>query len=226
MGGQRQGVGRWGLMDAASWSIVSGAALGLAGIGATVYATRLQARATLAQVVGERERQEAQHVEDHRRNRQNTYHLLLTAAAQLRAMRGEVALGTEEAERARWDFLHLLHGVELFGTEEVRQAAVRVSAALEDAAKRAGRPIEIFEAPRGYMKDKARLSQEVRALIDVLLDEEVADRMDDLLTAMRQDVAPTVGKPLESTDGDQRRKRLPLRRGKPAISKRSGPDGG
>lgn len=83
-------------MDAASWSILSGAALGLAGIGATVYATKLQAQATLAQIAAERERQKAQHAEDHRRNRQTTYHLFLTAAAQLRAIRGRVASGTDE----------------------------------------------------------------------------------------------------------------------------------
>jgi hypothetical protein len=133
-------------VDVAIVGILVTGALGLAGIGAQMYGTKRQADVSLAQIAAERARQDAQHAEEHRRNRQTTYHLLLTAAAQLRAMRGDVASGTEEAERVRWEFLHLLHGVELFATEDVRQAAVRVSAALETAANRVGRPIEIIEA--------------------------------------------------------------------------------
>jgi hypothetical protein len=108
--------------------------VGLAGILATIYGSKRQADSTLAQVAAEREWQAAQHAEEHRRNRQTTYHLFLTAAAQLRAMRGEVGSSTGEADRARWEFLHLLHGVELFGTEDVRQAAMRVTSTLESAA--------------------------------------------------------------------------------------------
>jgi hypothetical protein len=49
--------------------------------------------------------------------------------------------------------------------------------------------------------------------------------MDDLLTTMREDVAPAVGNPLESSDDEQRRKRLSLGRGKAAISPGSATDG-
>jgi hypothetical protein len=152
--------------------------VGLAGILATIYGSKRQADATLAQIAAERDRQEVQHTEDHRRNRQTTYHLFLTAAAQLRTVGDRVASGTDEerraAERARWEFLHLLHGVELFRTDAVRDAAIGVTSALEQATNR-GR-VEIFEAPPGYVGLDSRVS--LQALIDLLRDDEVASRMD------------------------------------------------
>ena len=67
-------------------AVAGSTSVGLAGILATIYGSKRQADAVLAQIAGEgeRERQAAQHDEDHRRNRQATYHLFLTAAAQLR----------------------------------------------------------------------------------------------------------------------------------------------
>jgi hypothetical protein len=175
--------------------------VGLAGIAASIFAAKKSAETALAQVDAERERQVGQHAEDHRRNRQATYHLFLTAAAQLRATRGEVA-ESEEAEKARWEFLHLLHGVELFGTEDVRQAAARVTSVLERLATRHG-TLEIVEQPPGYVGPKARAA--VRALAELLREEEVADRMNDLLEAMRADVAPDRGRPVAGDGGGQRR---------------------
>lgn len=168
------------------WSVTATAIVGIAGILATIYAAKLAASATLAQVAAESERQAAQHAEDHRRNRQTTYHLFLTAAAQLRAMGHAAVSDSDEANKARWEFTHLLHGLELFGTEEVRQAAVAVTDALERVAR--GGRVEVFEQPPGYVGEEGR--RQLEALLAALRDRDVAARMDDLLEAMRGDVAP------------------------------------
>jgi len=102
------------------------------------------------------------------------------------------------------DAEHLLNGVELFGTEPVRAAALRVHAALEQAAEKRPSRVEIFEAPPGYVDEASRAS--LQALIDLLQGDVVAERMDDLIEAMRADVAPPEHeKRVESSDGKQRR---------------------
>jgi len=172
-------------------AVAGSTSVGLAGILATIYGSKRQADAVLAQIAGEgeRERQAAQHDEDHRRNRQATYHLFLTAAAQLRALpplRSETEDDRRAAEEKRWEFLHLLNGVELFGTEAVRGAALSVRAAIERKS-RAGK-VEVFESPPGYVGEEGRES--IQAIFDLLRDAEVRELMDELIAAMRADVAP------------------------------------
>jgi hypothetical protein len=170
-------------------AVAGSTSVGLAGILATIYGSKRQADAVLAQIAGEAERQAAQHDEDHRRNRQATYHLFLTATAQLRALpplRSETEDDRRAAGERRWEFLHLLNGVELFGTEAVRGAALSVRAAIERKS-RAGK-VEVFESPPGYVGEEGRES--IQAIFDLLRDAEVRELMDELIAAMRVDVAP------------------------------------
>jgi hypothetical protein len=173
------------------WTIVV-TTLGASGItGFLGYASaRFQAHAVISQVVAENDRLKLQHREDHLRNRQSTYHEFLDEAATFERMtqQAQAVFGREPAdidEGARLErnrrFRHLLNGVRLFGTEEVRVAAERVQS-LHDEIERewwvllAAAGAE-REGPPGVLFPQHRF-QEWEQTIGSLVD------------AMRGDVAP------------------------------------
>lgn len=118
----------------ADWTVIS-TSLGAAGITGTVgYRTaRWQGRVSLDQARMELEHLRAQHREDHLRNRQATYHEFLDEASWWGRIRAEThAIFSEEEpdeeveaqlREAQARFRHLLNGVRLFGTSDVRAAA-------------------------------------------------------------------------------------------------------
>jgi hypothetical protein len=116
------------------WIVVA-TTLGASFITGTVgyFSARWQGRVGLEQARMEIERLRIQHREDHLRNRQSTYHEFLDQVVTGERMREETQIifgdqsSDEEAsqrlDEMRRNFRHLLNGVRLFGTEDVRAAA-------------------------------------------------------------------------------------------------------
>lgn len=160
------------------WTIIA-TTLGASGItGALGYSTaRLQAGVAKAQVEAETERLGTQHAEDHLRNRQTTYHLLLD---ELRAFSVVMWNGPTPTPEEFKGFLsrsaHLLNGARLFGTDNVRVAAEQVDTligAIELHTVVAS--LDFNEALEEAVESSGKkLDTAIRALVD----------------AMRADVAP------------------------------------
>jgi hypothetical protein len=128
------------------------------------------------QIEAENERLRAQHREDHLRNRQGTYHALLTADQELASAFG---LGIGEAQKAFAKFSHLGNGAALFGTDVVKDAITAVLAqyveAFREAKKRAGdRPVTPADI-KTVFEERLKGIQAARTA---------------LLDAMREDVGP------------------------------------
>jgi len=75
------------------------------------------------QIEAENERLRIQHREDHLRNREATYHALLTADSQLAGAMGH---GIGDAQEAFSKFEHLGNGAAIFGTDAVKDAITAV----------------------------------------------------------------------------------------------------
>jgi hypothetical protein len=128
------------------------------------------------QIQAENERLGAQHREDHLRNRQGTYHLLLDADQELASAFGQ---GIGDAQAAFKKFSHLGNGVQLFGTDPVKNAVKEVLAGY----------VYIFREAKKRAGDRAVSPADIRTVF-----EEQAGRIGAartaLLEAMREDVGP------------------------------------
>jgi hypothetical protein len=152
---------------------------GLLGYGAA----RLHFDAALRQIEGENARLNAQHREDHLRNRQGTYHDALNAEFQLQATMSAFSLGLRPPTNMHVEFeklMNVINGVELFGSEEAAKAARKLlhaySAATEEArATDPTNPHSQRALAQALANHRARLT---------------AARLE-MLEAMRADVAPS-----------------------------------
>jgi hypothetical protein len=175
------------------WTIIA-TTLGAAAVtGAVGYGSaRWQGKVGMAQAHEETERLRVQHREDHLRNRQTTYHLFLDEVVTLDRMRsmthavfgeGVTAEAWAEAlEALRMKFFHLLNGVRLFGTSEVRAAADRLNELFNTIM--AEWWTALADAPEADRRLPGRVFPRER-----LTDWDAA--LDALIDAMRADVAPT-----------------------------------
>src|SRR5438046_5509883 len=108
-----------------AWAVVAAAGVGMLGGALTGWiAARAQIQVAAEQASAELKRLQAAHVEEHLRNRQNTYHQLLDVErewARLLIQRKKI---TPE-QHAEWlvSYHHFNNGVVLFGSERVRAAA-------------------------------------------------------------------------------------------------------
>ncbi len=129
-----------------------------------------------AQIEAENERLRAQHREDHLRNRQTTYHLLLDAD---QALANAIGQGIGDAQEAFERFSHLGNGAVLFSADPVKNAVVEVLAGY----------VYIFREAKKRGGDKGITQADIRTVF-----EEHAERLGAartaLLEAMRQDVGP------------------------------------
>jgi hypothetical protein len=128
------------------------------------------------QIEAENERLRAQHREDHLRNRQATYHLLLDANQELASALGQ---GIGEAQEAFAKFSHLGYGAQLFAPDPVKNAVTQVLAGyvyiFREAKKRAGdNPVTPAGIRAVFEEHKDRINAAQSALIE----------------AMREDVGP------------------------------------
>jgi hypothetical protein len=180
------------------WTTVT-TTLGAAGITGLLgyFGARWQGRVGLEQAHEETERLRTQYHEDHLRNRQQHYQVLLDEVSTFDRMRRETDAmfrpGSPEAQaaidRALQDekkrFNHVLNTVRLLGTELVREAADRVNrlyteiqsawwAAIVDDRKRGGEGAPGDAALIAVQPRMAEWDAAVAALLD----------------SMRQDVAP------------------------------------
>jgi hypothetical protein len=129
-----------------------------------------------AQIEAEDERLRAQQREDHLRNRQATYHLLLDADQELASALGQ---GFGDAQAAFEKFSHLGNGVQLFGAGDVKTAVTEVLAGY----------VYIFREAKKRAGDKAVTPADFRAVFEERADRVNAARQA-LLEAMREDVGP------------------------------------
>lgn len=184
------------------WTIVV-TTLGASGItGLVGYASaKWQGNVALDQARMENERLEAQHREDHLRNRQATYHDFLDYAATweriattTRQIFGEDEPNEEaraRGEEADRRFRHLLNGVLLFGTEPVRQAArelerIQTQITAEWWARIDGERVR----RRQQGPDAQRRPEPVGFAFPIERREEWEAALERLIDAMRADVAP------------------------------------
>ena len=177
----------------AGWTIVA-TTLGASAITGAVgyWSAWLQSRVGLEQARVELERLRIQHREDHLRNRQTTYHLFLDATTDAERLREGTraifdATPLDDSALRRLDeqqttFRHLLNGVRLFGTANVRTAADTVDAAYVSFT------VEWWTRIRTARQQGLDVKQ-----ADVLPMEQmetVQDAIVQLVDAMRADVAP------------------------------------
>jgi hypothetical protein len=111
------------------------------------------------QIEAENEKLRAQHREDHLRNRQGTYHLLLNADAELASALGQ---GIGQAQTAFSKFSDLGNGAVLFGTESVKDAVTAVLAqyvyAFREAQDIAGdKPVSRADLRAGFAEHAERI---------------------------------------------------------------------
>jgi hypothetical protein len=128
------------------------------------------------QIEAENERLRAQHREDHLRNRQATYHALLTADQALASAFGQ---GIGEAQEAFAEFAHLGNGAVLFGTDSVKDAVTEVLAGY----------VYIFREARKRGGDEPVSPADIRAVFEDQA-ERISAARTALLEAMRKDVGP------------------------------------
>ena len=167
----------------ADWSSVAlagvTAAAGVLGGGIGYLGARLQARVGLRQVEIEIDRLNAEHAEDHLRNRQSTYHNFLDVEQRYLAM-----MSREDFPRGLYDdwladYHHTYDGVILFGTDHAREAAER----LNETHK---------EIHRDYYREvNGTFSARILRAYFAHQEDYRAGRQE-MLDAMREDVAPRV----------------------------------
>jgi hypothetical protein len=155
------------------------------GARASMRQAEQQHQTALAQVEAENERLREQHREDHLRNRQGTYHSFMTADRRLFSlldrmseMLGRDSLLADVMEKYD-EWHHLAMGVELFGSNEARDAIKSLMQAYGDAIESAHRRA-------------AETGEDEDALLAAYLGEN-ATTLDNarmvLIAAMRADVA-------------------------------------
>ena len=154
--------------------------LGYLGIRRSTDVTKAQiaeetARAS-EQIAAENERLRAQHREDHLRNRQGTYHALLTADQELASAFGQ---GIGEAQEAFAKFGHLGNGAVLFGTDAVKDAITAVL----------GQYVEVFREAKKRAGEKPVTPADIRTVFEERSQRIGAVRTA-LIEAMREDVGP------------------------------------
>jgi HPt (histidine-containing phosphotransfer) domain-containing protein len=160
------------------WTIIL-TTLGASGItGAVAYtAAKTQGKTAIAQTEAETKRLRIGHAEEHLRNRQATYHNLLTVLSRFDSVVWAGFLtGEGEFQQFLSECHHLINGAVLFGAEPVRQAAAR----LEDLINK----IEIHVVAANLPFDEAL--QEAHESLGA----DLADVRRQLIDAMRTDVAP------------------------------------
>ena len=128
------------------------------------------------QIEAENERLRAQHREDHLRNRQGTYHALLTADLELASAFGQ---GIGEAQEAFAKFSHLGNGAVLFGTDAVKEAITAVLA----------RYVVVFREAKKRVGDKPVTPADIRAVFEEH-SQQIGAARTALVEAMREDVGP------------------------------------
>jgi hypothetical protein len=160
------------------WTLIV-TAIGTASVtGIVGYGTaKLNTRTELRRIEAENERLRAQHREDHLRNRQGTYHLLLNVDRQYT----DAILRRENPRPWQRAFHDAAMGVVLFGTEAARDAMNAVILTYADvwseAIEQTGGS-EPAVTPAALLDAWHKLSSEMNA------------RKDALLQAMRDDVGP------------------------------------
>jgi hypothetical protein len=173
----------------ADWTTII-TAVGAAGVagGFGYLGARKQAEIALAQVRGENERLREQHREDHLRNRQGTYHRMLSADREfLTILEGTGRDPGVDADAyyedivARFREWHdLATAVVLFGTEEAREATLALMDAYDVVVDKA--------ASLAAERD----GDEPRAFVDAMSQEggPIREARVRLIAAMRDDVGP------------------------------------
>jgi hypothetical protein len=181
----------------ADWTVILTAAgtagvtggLGYLGIRRSTDVTEKQIAEETAraheQATAEDARLRAQHQEDHLRNRQATYHDLLTADDQLSSALGQ---GIGDIHAAYAKFSHLGNAAQLFGTDAVKEATTAVLA----------RYVEVFRAATKRADGQPVTPALIRAIF-AEHGERIHAARSALLEAMREDVGP---QPLPEDDED------------------------
>jgi hypothetical protein len=118
---------------AAVAAITGGASVAASAITASItwMVSRNSARVELGKVEAEMERLREGHREEERRNRQSTYHEFLDILTAIHQTLG-VSTSQEEVDGSGLRYNHLLAGVLLFGSAEVRDSAYDVNTVFQE----------------------------------------------------------------------------------------------